>query len=61
MILSVKGVFMEPYKAKKVPFEYEIDKELLSLASEANAKYGEYKSMLNTLEFDAFFMRRLWG
>ena len=52
---------MEPYKAKKGPFEYEIDKELLSLASEANAKYGEYKSMLNTLEFDAFFMRRLWG
>lgn len=46
---------MEPYKAKKVPFEYEIDKELLSLASEANAKYGEYKSMLNTLEFDASF------
>ena len=46
---------MEPYKAKKVPFEYKIDKELLSLASEANAKYGEYKSMLNTLEFDASF------
>lgn len=46
---------MEPYKAKKVPFEYEIDKELLNLASEANAKYGEYKSMLNTLEFDASF------
>ncbi len=46
---------MEPYKAKKLPLEYHIDKEMLRLASEANAKYGEYKSLLNTLEFDANF------
>ena len=46
---------MEPYKAKKMPLEYEIDKELLKLTAEANAKYGEYKSLLNTLEFDAAF------
>lgn len=46
---------MEPYKAKKLPFEYNIDKEMLRLISEANAKYGEYKSLLNTLEFDASF------
>lgn len=44
---------MEPYKAKKMPFEYGIDKEMLRLISEANAKYGEYKSLLHTLEFDA--------
>ena len=46
---------MEPYRAKRMPLEYEIDKELLKLAAEANAKYGEYKSLLNTLEFDAAY------
>ncbi|MDD6065756.1 MAG: Fic family protein [Firmicutes bacterium] len=46
---------MEPYKAKMMPLEYKIDKEMLRLISEANVKYGEYKSLLNTLEFDAEF------
>lgn len=46
---------MEPYKAKEMPLEYKIDKEMLRLISEANVKYGEYKSLLNTLEFDAGF------
>ena len=46
---------MEPYKAKKMPLEYKIDKEMLRLIAEANEKYGEYKSLLNTLEFDAGF------
>lgn len=46
---------MEPYKAKLLPIEYKIDKEMLILISEANVKYGEYKSMLNSLEFDAGF------
>lgn len=46
---------MEPYKAKSMPIDYSIDKEMLKLISEANAKYGEYKSLLNTLEFDAGF------
>lgn len=46
---------MEPYKAKTMPLEYKIDKEMLRLVSEANVKYGEYKSLLNTLEFDAGF------
>jgi Uncharacterized conserved protein len=44
---------MEPYQAKKLPLEYKIDKELLRLLAEANEKYGEYKSLLNTLEFDS--------
>ena len=44
---------MEPYKAKALPIDYKIDKELLRLIAEANVKYGEYKSLLNTLEFDA--------
>ena len=46
---------MGPYKAKTMPLEYKIDKEMLRLISEANVKYGEYKSLLNTLEFDAGF------
>lgn len=44
---------MQPYIAKMMPLEYKIDKEMLRLISEANVKYGEYKSLLNTLEFDA--------
>lgn len=46
---------MKPYLAKKMPLEYEVDKELLILTSEANTKYGEYKAMLSTLEFDASY------
>lgn len=42
---------MKPYKANRLPFEYKIDKEMLKLVSEANAKYGKYKSLLETLEF----------
>lgn len=46
---------MEPYIAKKLPIDYKIDKEFLRLLAEANEKYGEYKSLLNTLDFDASF------
>lgn len=46
---------MEPYKAKKLPFEYAIDKDMLILVAKANAKYGEYKSLLETLEFDSSY------
>lgn len=46
---------MEPIKVKELPISYVIDKELLQLLSEANQKYGEYKSLLNTLEFDSKF------
>lgn len=46
---------MEPYKAEKLPIEYKIDKEMLRLLAEANVKYGEYKSLLNTLEFDSSY------
>ena len=44
---------VKPYQAKKLPIEYKLDKELLKLIAEANKKYGEYKSLLNTLEFDS--------
>ena len=30
---------MEPYKAKPMPIEYQIDKEMLRLIAEANVKY----------------------
>lgn len=46
---------MSPYKAKKMPIEYKIDKEMLRLLADANEKYGEYKALLDTLEFDASF------
>lgn len=48
---------MEPYKASKMPLEYKIDKEMLRLISDANVKYGEYKTLLNTLEFDAGYCK----
>lgn len=44
---------MEPIKVKELPIEYNIDKELLRLISEANEKYGEYKSYLKSFEFDS--------
>ena len=46
---------MEPMKVKELPVEYSIDKELLKLISEANEKYGEYKSYLNNVEFNSSF------
>lgn len=46
---------MTPYKAENLPLEYKIDKDMLRLIAEANEKYGEYKSLLNTLEFDSSF------
>ena len=46
---------MEPFKVKELPIEYNIDKELLKLLSEANEKYGEYKSYLKNIEFDSRF------
>ena len=42
---------MEPMEVKKLPIEYDIDKELLKLISEANQKYGEYKSYLKNMGF----------
>ena len=56
LLLMKKGCeYMEPYKAKSMPLDYKIDKDMLKLISEANVKYGEYKSLLNTLEFDASY------
>ncbi len=54
------GLFMKPYKACLMPIEYKIDKELLKIVSQANEKYGEYKSLIKSLEFDpSFFLDSL--
>ena len=44
---------MEAIKVKKLPVEYNFDKELLRLLAEANEKYGEYKSLIKNIEFDS--------
>ena len=46
---------MEPIKVEMLPIKYNIDKELLNLISEANEKYGEYKSNLKNSQFDSKF------
>ncbi len=46
---------MEPMKVKHLPVDYNIDQELLMLISEANIKYGEYKTYLKNVEFDSKF------
>lgn len=46
---------MNAMKVNKLPIEYALDKELLSLISEANLKYGEYKSNLKNSKFDSRF------
>ena len=43
---------MEPYKIKKLPYEYELSKELLKLLCDARESYGEYKGCLKSIEFD---------
>ncbi|MBP3232957.1 MAG: Fic family protein [Eubacterium sp.] len=44
---------MEPFKAKKLPIEYNLDKELFVLLSEASKKYGEYKAKIADMEYEA--------
>lgn len=44
---------MKPYKVESLPIKYKTDKELMALIVEASEKYGEYKTLLSTLEFEA--------
>ena len=46
---------MKPFKVEKLPIQYNLDKELIVLISEANLKYGEYKSNLKNSQFDSKF------
>ena len=43
---------MEPYKAKKLPFNYELDSSLMKLLCDAKEAYGEYKGFLKSMTFD---------
>ncbi|WP_296054731.1 Fic family protein [uncultured Holdemanella sp.] len=44
---------MTPFSAELYPVNYKMDKDLLRLLSQANAKYTEYKIKLQTLDFDS--------
>lgn len=43
---------MEPYKAKKLPIEFTVNKELINLLSEVEEVYGEYKGYLKNMNYD---------
>ena len=43
---------MEPYKAKKMPFDFTLSKELIKLLCDAEEAYGEYKGYLKSMEYD---------
>lgn len=43
---------MEPYKANKLPFKYELSNELIKMLCDAREIYGEYKGYLKSMEFD---------
>lgn len=44
---------MKSFEVDKLPIQYTIDKELISLISEANLECGEYKSNLKNSQFDS--------
>jgi len=43
---------MEPYKAKKLPFAYETNSELLKLLCDTEEIYGEYRGFLKNMSYD---------
>ena len=43
---------MEPYKARKMPFDYTPSNEISALLFEAREIYGEYKGYLRNMQFD---------
>lgn len=43
---------MEPYKAKKLPFTYSMNNDLLKLLCECEETYGEYKGYLKNMSYD---------
>ena len=43
---------MEPYKAKKMPFDLTLTNELTKLLFDATEKYGEFKGFLKNMRFD---------
>ena len=43
---------MEAYKARKLPFEYNLSNDLLKLLCIAKETYGEYKGFLKNMSYD---------
>ena len=43
---------MEPYKAKKLPLEYDKGSEMWKLLNDAHEIYGEYKGFLRNMNYD---------
>ncbi len=43
---------MEPYKAKKLPFDFNMNNEIIKLLCEAEEAYGEYKGFLRSMNYD---------
>ena len=43
---------MEPYKAKKLPFEFNFSNEIIKLLCDAEEAYGEYKGYLKSMDYD---------
>lgn len=51
---------MKPFHAKLYPVNYKMDKDLLRLLLQANAKYTEYKVKLQSLDFDSKYFFRFY-
>lgn len=43
---------MEPYKAKKLPYDFNLPNDILNLLCEAKEAYGEYKGYLKNMSYD---------
>ena len=43
---------MEPYKAKKLPFEYSLSNDVIKMLCDVNEIYGEYKGYLRNMKYD---------
>ena len=43
---------MEPYKAKKLPYDFNLTNDILNLLCEAKEVYGEYKGYLKNMSYD---------
>ena len=52
LIFNQEDMIMEPYKAKKLPYEINIPSDILNLLCEAKEAYGEYKGYLKNMSYD---------
>ena len=51
---------MEPYKAKKLPYDFKLDNDLMKLLFQTTEVYGEFKGFLKNMSFDyKFYLENL--